>query len=527
MENTPYAPSSLSSSALMMLASSSEAHEASQRSAPSHTFSAPSLDKDHAVPPPPFNSTGFVYRPDILPSSLYAPLPPFPRPSMSQGMGLVRPGGSFPHLGPHQGAEPYQSAFSPAKKKPEEVLCSSTFAAEKNSEPSFEKGVEGLKTDSPSVKEERPSSMSSAGGDTGSEVHSDSGDLLDRATPDSEGRNLRKSRKRPIDGNLPCCPVCGLTLRPGEMETHVAVEQEKLDRIIRGGRKSRDSTPSSRKTLPSPPVRKGKDSPSPEAASKARFESYRRIRANRQTRLNGKFEFEKFFILYARSRSKKKRGGEEMVCPVCNDRMTCTAEELTVHVDLCLRKREAEEEGEAMVDVEGEGEDGQFEEYTWAGQTRVRASSMLEGGYSGSGFQTISCKRMSDDEGELDVDGDDTEEYGEPQDHEAAAGHLSSVTPGTSRSDPDADVSQSEKEDGSSQGPLVKALKARLRELEGSRDTRQKCQICLSQYEEPLVSVQCWHVHCRQCWFQTLGAKKLCPQCNMITSMANLRRLYL
>lgn len=79
-------------------------------------------------------------------------------------------------------------------------------------------------------------------------------------------------------------------------------------------------------------------------------------------------------------------------------------------------------------------------------------------------------------------------------------------------------------------------------------------------YIVPLVSVSCWHVHCEECWLRTLvstdfitrslpfrccvvvlmwifyhdffflnwqGAKKLCPQCNMITSPSDLRRIYL
>lgn len=42
-----------------------------------------------------------------------------------------------------------------------------------------------------------------------------------------------------------------------------------------------------------------------------------------------------------------------------------------------LQRGEVEDE---PVDVEGDGE--QFEEYTWAGQTRVRATTMLQGGFS-------------------------------------------------------------------------------------------------------------------------------------------------
>ncbi|KAI1236768.1 hypothetical protein IHE44_0015022 [Lamprotornis superbus] len=73
------------------------------------------------------------------------------------------------------------------------------------------------------------------------------------------------------------------------------------------------------------------------------------------------------------------------------------------------------------------------------------------------------------------------------------------------------------------------ALKARVRELERqlSRGDRYKCLICMDSYTMPLTSIQCWHVHCEECWLRTLGAKKLCPQCNTITSPGDLRRIYL
>ena len=44
----------------------------------------------------------------------------------------------------------------------------------------------------------------------------------------------------------------------------------------------------------------------------------------------------------------------------------------------CYPQQRTGVEEEEPVDVEGE-----FEEYEWAGQTRVRATSMLEGGFSG------------------------------------------------------------------------------------------------------------------------------------------------
>ena len=194
MDNSSFVPNPLSSPALMVLASTAEGREAPRLPAPPHPFSGQSLDKDLSAPPPPFSSAGFVYRPgEPFPSPLYEPMPPCVRPNLERGIGLIgSSGGAFRHLGPHEGVEPYHSAFTPAKKsKLEDVSCSSTYSLD-NHDQGYDKDGDGSrKSRSPSVKEERPSSISSAGGDTNSEIHSDNGDLYDRGTPDSEGRTLR------------------------------------------------------------------------------------------------------------------------------------------------------------------------------------------------------------------------------------------------------------------------------------------------------------------------------------------------
>lgn len=88
----------------------------------------------------------------------------------------------------------------------------------------------------------------------------------------------------------------------------------------------------------------------------------------------------------------RKRKADDPLCPVCNERV---ADDLNLHVELCLRRSEFSSNGnrrksnpsddddddDDSIDVEGES----FEEYEWAGQTRVRASSLLEGGYSAAG----------------------------------------------------------------------------------------------------------------------------------------------
>ncbi len=53
---------------------------------------------------------------------------------------------------------------------------------------------------------------------------------------------------------------------------------------------------------------------------------------------------------------------------------------------------EGEEDGIDVDSMSG------FETYTWAGQTRVRATSLVEGGLRGAGFMTIT---RGDEEGEL------------------------------------------------------------------------------------------------------------------------------
>ncbi|XP_066980293.1 E3 ubiquitin-protein ligase RNF220-like [Macrobrachium rosenbergii] len=77
-------------------------------------------------------------------------------------------------------------------------------------------------------------------------------------------------------------------------------------------------------------------------------------------------------------------------------------------------------------------------------------------------------------------------------------------------------------------GPTMEALRARVRELEEERLTgRYSCRVCHGDYEKPVVSISCWHVHCETCWLHALAAKKLCPQCSVITSTSDLRRVYL
>lgn len=70
------------------------------------------------------------------------------------------------------------------------------------------------------------------------------------------------------------------------------------------------------------------------------------------------------------------------------------------------------------------------------------------------------------------------------------------------------------------------ALLQRIARLEARLESSGRCLICLDSFVNPVVSTVCWHVCCEVCWCQTLGSKRLCPQCNRITSPDDLRRIY-
>lgn len=145
---------------------------------------------------------------------------------------------------------------------------------------------------------------------------------------------LKKKQTEPFS-----CPICGLTIRGSETEAHVVTEIEKLVKLA-----------------PNKPKQNARGEERP---STSQFQSYQRVRGNRQNRQKLK---------------TRKRRTEETVCPICNQE---TSEDITMHVEMCLEQTEAQnrDQNDESVDVDVEG----FEEYEWAGHSRVRATTLLEG----------------------------------------------------------------------------------------------------------------------------------------------------
>ncbi|KAH8383076.1 hypothetical protein KR009_006646 [Drosophila setifemur] len=256
-------------------------------------------------------------------------------------------------------------------------------------------------------------------------------------------------------------------------------------------------------------------------------------------------------------------------CPVCNQKYPQS--HIQEHANQCLRqsRRNGQANGERHSSEDSEDSE-EYEEYEWAGQKRIRVSTLIQGGYSalGLGGQTIkyngSQQGQDDEDEDLNVDEDDTHiygptQYGEgdviPLANEDTDGNVSEaevtsyvrrlissqgpklnhseVNSGTATeeeplaSQEEPSTSRSTRSASQNQQQVIESLKARLRLYEKQAQGKYKCLICIDDYKNPAISVSCWHVHCEQCWLQTLGARKLCPQCNSITTPKDLRRIYL
>ncbi|CAM5136632.1 unnamed protein product [Eretmochelys imbricata] len=554
MENSSYLPNPLASPALMVLASTAEAsRDASIPCQQPRPFGVPvSVDKDVHIP---FTNGSYTFASmyhrqggvpgafanrDFPPSLLHLH-PQFAPPNLDctpismlnhSGVGAFRPFAST------EDRESYQSAFTPAKRLKN---CHDTDSPHLRFSDADGKEYE-FGTQLPSGS---PGSLKVD--DTGKKIFAVSGLMSDRETSSSpEDRNDRCKKKATLfDSQAPICPICQVLLRPGDLQEHMELELEKLTQLnVSKNSILKDSmapgTPKS--ILLSASIKREGDSrtASPHSSDDIhhsdRYQTFLRVRANRQTRLNARIGKMK--------RRKQDEGQREGSCMTEDD----------------------------SVDIENEN-GNRFEEYEWCGQKRIRATTLLEGGFRGSGFIMCSGKENPDSDADLDVDGDDTLEYGKPQyteadiipctgeepgeakEREALRGAVlnggtpsTRITPEFSKWASD-DMPSTSNGESSKQEALQKtcknsdiekitedsavttfeALKARVRELERqlSRGDRYKCLICMDSYTMPLTSIQCWHVHCEECWLRTLGAKKLCPQCNTITSPGDLRRIYL
>uniref|UniRef100_A0AAV2KX68 E3 ubiquitin-protein ligase RNF220 n=1 Tax=Knipowitschia caucasica TaxID=637954 RepID=A0AAV2KX68_KNICA len=326
------------------------------------------------------------------------------------------------------------------------------------------------------------------------------------------------------DTQNPVCPVCHTVLRPGELQEHMEQELTKIAQLQIGTPKSLGFHIKREGGSPTSPLRLTDD------VHSDRYQTFLRVRANRHTRLN--VDDLCWCRCYVKAPMRPHSAGAHLDC--------------TQAVRIGKLKRRKEDGQEELVSGEED----------WAERRRIHS---VITGLKGSVLVNTSTKECRDSDADLDVDGDDTLEYGRAQYTETdvipcsgesskeitstLGGSVADFTkwsnvgsPSTSSGDK-ADASgasitgkNTDIETGSADSSLttLDALKARIRELEKQlyKGDRFKCLICMDSYTTPLTSIQCWHVHCEECWLRTLGAKKLCPQCNTITSPGDLRRVF-
>ncbi|XP_031665791.1 E3 ubiquitin-protein ligase RNF220a isoform X7 [Oncorhynchus kisutch] len=601
MESSSYLPNPLASPALMVLASTAEAsRDASIPCQQPRPFGVPVSmgEKDMHLP---FNNGSYTFASMYhrqgavpggfpnrdFPSSLLHLHHQFAPPNLDcspismlnhSGVGAFRPFASPPE--DRDGAGGYQSAFTPAKR------LKGCLDADASPHLRYT-DAEGKEYDFGAQIPSRSPSALKAVEDAGKKIFAVSGLLSDRETSSSpEDRIERCKRKVSLyDSQAPICPICQVLLRPGELQDHMEQEMERLTHMHLSknpshGHKDSSVAPGTPKSmLLSVHIKREGESPvvsplsSEDAHHSDRYQTFLRVRANRQTRLNARI-----------GKMKRRKPEDGQVCPLCSAPLAGTEEEMSRHVEQCLFKREGAFAEDDSADMDGEN-GTRFEEYEWCGQKRVRATTLLEGGFRGTGFAMCSTKENHDSDADLDVDGDDTLEYGKAQYTEAdiipcsgedqgeakerealrgavlnggmpsnritpefskwASDEMPSTSNGeSSKQQPPQDTnaacstsnaprtcknSEIEKITEGSTATTFEALKARIRELEKQilRGDRYKCLICMDSYTMPLTSIQCWHVHCEECWLRTLGNKKLCPQCNTITSPGDLRRVYM
>jgi hypothetical protein len=241
---------------------------------------------------------------------------------------------------------------------------------------------------------------------------------------------------------------------------------------------------------------------------------------------------------------------------------------MNAHIDECLYHANNNNEESPS---ENEDEDESYEEYTWAGQTRVRTTSLDVYNLGGvEGY--LSAKKLNPEQECDDLDVDESNEaskFGKSQfsEHDIekflnSKNNANECQPSTSNSHSSASesdtpslparelenrekqllspVSNTQALDTSTNTKqpvklksihpphsqlVIDSLKSQLKQLQ-SREVHS-CIICQESFDDPLTSINCWHVYCRDCWMSSLSSKKLCPQCQTITYPADLRRIYL
>ncbi|KAL7728223.1 hypothetical protein ACLKA6_005639 [Drosophila palustris] len=384
------------------------------------------------------------------------------------------------------------------------------------------------------------------------------------------------------------CPSCDAKIKRSQVADHCQVEMERLHSMQLRSTATDVTVSTATSTATTPTTATTQSQSGAETGQRKPWSVFQRVQRNRQSRqrqrtrkratppppppvpaANSATATSVSASVSAPTPATTAVPAEQVrMCPVCN--VNFPQAQIHEHANECLRQNG--QNGEQRPSSDDDDDSDEYEEYEWAGQKRIRVSTLVQGGYRALNLgQTIKYhngQQGNDDEDDVNVDEDDTHIYGPTQYGEADVIPLanedkeeggagvadadvtmyvrrlisSNETPKNHSSEAAAPATTEEMDDDSAslepstsqasrsnnnQQQIIESLKARLRLYEKQAQSKFKCLICIDDYKNPAISVSCWHVHCEQCWLQTLGARKLCPQCNSITTPKDLRRIYL
>ncbi|KAL2911738.1 hypothetical protein HK105_208795 [Polyrhizophydium stewartii] len=408
-----------------------------------------------------------------------------------------------------------------------------------------------------------------------------SGSTTPTAAEEPAGEETPGDTLRPVP-----CPVCGIAIASQDLAAHYAYELATLDSnplVLPGG-----SERSRRSAAVAALGKLNERAKAPALDEHEKAGVLHKIRGERVKRAAGRGRL----IGAARKRQRNSHGlfddvagADTSICFICGMPLPNDSESINAHIDNCLANGPpnggsavadlgVSALGHAGIDLAATTSDPPrtstpasepWLEYSFNGQTRIRATALLEGNFEASGFSVHKRTDVDTDE-DIDIDDDGTAEFGAAQFGEediqpyldiegeeddedllVAALEASAQTgrqpaPDESAEEPPVDAealaaaateAAMAKFDASAAllpgetRLIIESLKARVRSLESSSASVPKCLICLEPYTEPLASTGCWHVHCQACWLHTLASKRLCPQCQKITAPSDLRRIYL
>ncbi|KAG0313533.1 hypothetical protein BGZ99_008827 [Dissophora globulifera] len=274
---------------------------------------------------------------------------------------------------------------------------------------------------------------------------------VDSATRPSLSKSDSPPPKRPKRNPSVKCPICHEIVAPGQYQQHYRMELASLEACT-----SMDRTRGKRGAAiaASKQFTKGKSRGS--TSDNERLDLLRDIQKRRTARQNNK-------DANSLSTGSSRSGGHidldrrlvnredgtflgdddaPATCFICNERLFGSLEDINAHIDACLTnpQQPVVHNGgsgggfhlasgtNTPTSERGGGPSGRssaattpndraadsFEEYTWAGQTRIRATALFEGGMGslGSGSRVSNQEDIDDD---LNVEDDEEDEYGDSQ----------------------------------------------------------------------------------------------------------------